>query len=128
MCAQATYPIIGIFHPHCDQRAGGEKVLWTLLDVLLQRAELAEARFVIYTNRPPAADAAAGDVDDEEVGRSILSAAATTFGMVSLITHGRKSSTASLSSSSSLDEANSRRPRISFVFLRHSDMLDPVPL
>lgn len=46
--------VIGIFHPHCDQRAGGEMVLWSLINTLLTTPLLRDTRVLIYTNALPA--------------------------------------------------------------------------
>ena len=56
---------IGIFHPHCHQRAGGEMVLWSLIKVLVSRlsslshsssaTSTTKPRIVIYSNVLPQA-------------------------------------------------------------------------
>jgi alpha-1,2-mannosyltransferase len=39
--------VLGLYHPHCDQRAGGEKVLWSLVTTLLEKTRY---DLVIYSN------------------------------------------------------------------------------
>lgn len=52
--------LIGIFHPHCDQRAGGEMVLWSLIKYILSLESLANAEIIVYTNALPKHFASSG--------------------------------------------------------------------
>ncbi len=107
---RAQGPVIGFYHPHCDQRAGGEKVLWTAVEGLLKDTN---SNMIVYSNRLPKrfgnAIAAGNDASHwaDKHAQTILSQAATTFNLPNLTSATAKS-------------------RIHFVFLNHCDMSDPV--
>jgi hypothetical protein len=62
---------VAFFHPFADARGGGERVLWAMLQTLLQSTELSNTRFIIYTDYR--------DTPSRN-GASILAAASSTFG------------------------------------------------
>jgi len=51
--AAQSRPVVGFFHPHCDQRAGGERVMWQLVETLLATRALENLSICIYTNALP---------------------------------------------------------------------------
>jgi alpha-1,2-mannosyltransferase len=45
----ANSRLIGIFHPHCDQGGGGERVLWMMVAAILNNNDIAKTvQIVIY--------------------------------------------------------------------------------
>ena len=65
--------VLGLYHPHCDQRAGGEKVLWSLVETLLAQTAY---DIVIYSNALTADQVSAGAKWMQERGITVDSSAA----------------------------------------------------